>query len=231
MQATEDIPRLPMPIPPNTILSLGGTAPARWPRTELGTIMGAAASAPARATNCRRETDPLLSLIYSSPEQPYVISLMDVADGNALKSAAVDRAARCEKQNACGDQRQQAEADESGDVREPRHHPARSQAEQHAAETRAHAGQPPNRPQRVLGIYVRRKCQHVRETPRVAEGSDGNQGDGNPGVRRQHSRYRAGHEQRKYHKRDLARSEQAHAAAQQECRKRPTGEVAYVCRS
>src|SRR3954462_5472989 len=44
MQATEEGPRLPIPIPPNVMRSLGATVPARRPRTELGTIIGAAAA-------------------------------------------------------------------------------------------------------------------------------------------------------------------------------------------
>src|SRR5436309_1510569 len=44
MQAREDGPRLPIPIPPKVRRSLGATVPARRPRTELGTIIGATAA-------------------------------------------------------------------------------------------------------------------------------------------------------------------------------------------
>ena len=53
------VPRLPMPMPPTTIRSLGGTAPSR-PKAELGMIVGAtAAAAPAESAvfkNPRRWT-------------------------------------------------------------------------------------------------------------------------------------------------------------------------------
>src|ERR1035437_7219131 len=66
MAVTEAVPRLPMPMPPKAILSLGATAPKRWPSTWLGTIIGATASAAALA-NCRRETDVPFSLMGCPP--------------------------------------------------------------------------------------------------------------------------------------------------------------------
>src|SRR5262245_46852512 len=46
------VPRLPMPIPPTTIRSLGATAPSR-PNAELGMIVGAIAAAPAESAVCK----------------------------------------------------------------------------------------------------------------------------------------------------------------------------------
>ena len=52
------VPRLPMPMPPTTIRSLGATAPSR-PKAELGMIIGASTAAEPADTadfkNCRRE--------------------------------------------------------------------------------------------------------------------------------------------------------------------------------
>src|SRR5581483_9684987 len=58
MQATEEGPRLPIPMPPKTRRSLGATVPARRPSTEQGTIIG-----PAEERKARREMAMTVSSI------------------------------------------------------------------------------------------------------------------------------------------------------------------------